>query len=466
MKKSKISGACIVLLILAYLVMAQGGNTNQEVNYDFSNTELQNKLNTDQSSVDSYMNYFFPGKVLNIQDDTTSLEYSQTSIKHPNGAEIFPDNYPDMTVFIATENGFIIKLPEGAKLGKADIPVDGEVEIDTQGSQVTMPDGSEIIGKVNYKEGRPYIKGKDSLAINGITYFPNVDTSIEFNHDTPPNEFMAENFLLDIGVSQNTIVIYPDKQIVRSDDIILFTTNGIGYTIVNDGGIVFNSESTGYGYEKLYVFGAGEIKESPSGFSDPSFIKIGDNFYLKGFDSSLDYSKPVIFPEITDGEQTIGDGKQTTNDGIPRVTEDLRANSLTKKEIKDYITKMAEKYKVPPELAISVGYAESGLSQIDPKTGKLLTDGRGSFGLFQLQKGTAKDMGVKDISDWRQNSEGGIKYLSKQIGKFGTYEKALAAYNWGPSNLNKKGYDNAPSGTKNYVQKVLARCGNACKKLS
>ena len=36
-------------------------------------------------------------------------------------------------------------------------------------------------------------------------------------------------------------------------------------------------------------------------------------------------------------------------------------------------------------------------------------------------------------------------------------DKAIAAYNWGPGNVARKGMDNMPMETRNYVNKVGAR---------
>lgn len=47
------------------------------------------------------------------------------------------------------------------------------------------------------------------------------------------------------------------------------------------------------------------------------------------------------------------------------------------------------------------------------------------------------------------------EYLRKNYDRFGTWEKALTAYNWGPTNLSKKGLKASPASTKKYVKNVL-----------
>jgi soluble lytic murein transglycosylase-like protein len=119
----------------------------------------------------------------------------------------------------------------------------------------------------------------------------------------------------------------------------------------------------------------------------------------------------------------------------------------------------------PPTLVKAVMQVESaGKSKaVSPK---------GAAGLMQLMPSTAKDLGVTDRFDPQQNVEGGSKYLQQQLSKFGDSKLALAAYNWGPDNLQraiartkkaglKPTWENildtvfVPKETQKYVNKVL-----------
>ena len=62
---------------------------------------------------------------------------------------------------------------------------------------------------------------------------------------------------------------------------------------------------------------------------------------------------------------------------------------------------------------------------------------KGASGLMQLMPATAKELGVKDRFDPTQNVEGGSRYLQQMIKKYGKTDLALAAYNWGPNNIDK-----------------------------
>jgi len=77
---------------------------------------------------------------------------------------------------------------------------------------------------------------------------------------------------------------------------------------------------------------------------------------------------------------------------------------------------------------------------------------------MQLLPSTAADMGVHNIADPAQNIEGGAKYLAKMRDKYrGNMDAALAAYNWGPGNLDKYGMNKAPEETRKYLAEVMGR---------
>ena len=88
-------------------------------------------------------------------------------------------------------------------------------------------------------------------------------------------------------------------------------------------------------------------------------------------------------------------------------------------------------------------------------------EGSGAYGLFQLMAPTAREMGV-DRKDPALNVYGGLKYMRRMMDKFGSADKAYAAYNWGPGNLDKliasKGdawRANLPPETSKYVTFIL-----------
>jgi len=88
----------------------------------------------------------------------------------------------------------------------------------------------------------------------------------------------------------------------------------------------------------------------------------------------------------------------------------------------------------------------------------------GAFGLMQLMPGTASGLGVTNSADPYQNIMGGTKYLSQMYSKYGNWENALGAYNWGTGNmdsflktgLGKKGQP-MPNETKKYIPSVMGK---------
>jgi soluble lytic murein transglycosylase-like protein len=88
-----------------------------------------------------------------------------------------------------------------------------------------------------------------------------------------------------------------------------------------------------------------------------------------------------------------------------------------------------EKY-APPSLVKAVIQVESAGK---PEA----VSSKGAGGLMQLMPATAKQLGVEDRFDPEQNVEGGSRYLQQMLDKYGKTDIALAAYNWGPGNIDK-----------------------------
>lgn len=77
----------------------------------------------------------------------------------------------------------------------------------------------------------------------------------------------------------------------------------------------------------------------------------------------------------------------------------------------------------------------------------------GAIGLTQLMPGTARELGV-DPHDPIANLDGGARYLSQQLDRFGSVPLALAAYNAGPGRVAAAGGIPQISETQRYVRNV------------
>ncbi len=90
--------------------------------------------------------------------------------------------------------------------------------------------------------------------------------------------------------------------------------------------------------------------------------------------------------------------------------------------------------------------------------GKHLLSGAGAKGPFQFMDGTASQMGLQgnQVNDLDYSAAAAAKYLSQLKSQFGgDMSKAVAAYNWGPGNVQKNGLANLPAETSNYLANVL-----------
>lgn len=136
----------------------------------------------------------------------------------------------------------------------------------------------------------------------------------------------------------------------------------------------------------------------------------------------------------------------------------LGVSAATGASVTQMIATAAAKYGVPSQIAVEVGVQESGLNQsaVSPA---------GAIGVMQLEPATAAQLGV-DPYNTQSNINGGVQYLSQLYAQYGSWDLALAAYNWGPGNVSNalasnpsNPLANAPAETQNYVSSILTGAG-------
>jgi hypothetical protein len=111
------------------------------------------------------------------------------------------------------------------------------------------------------------------------------------------------------------------------------------------------------------------------------------------------------------------------------------------------ISEAAEAFGVDPALVRSVIAVESNFN---PNS----TSPRGAMGLMQLMPATARELGVQNAYDPVENIRAGTRYLKMLVDRYdGNIDMALAAYNWGMGNLEKRPAQ-MPSETRSYIAHV------------
>lgn len=113
------------------------------------------------------------------------------------------------------------------------------------------------------------------------------------------------------------------------------------------------------------------------------------------------------------------------------------------------IDKLAHQYSISKHLIMAVVATESCFNSKAESP-------KGARGLMQLMPITARELGVKDPFDHKENLRGGVEYLGKLSKRFNYNPKlTLAAYNAGPGNVEKyQGIPPFPE-TEAYVEKVM-----------
>jgi soluble lytic murein transglycosylase-like protein len=117
---------------------------------------------------------------------------------------------------------------------------------------------------------------------------------------------------------------------------------------------------------------------------------------------------------------------------------------------KDYIRTLRNtelKYNMPKGLLTYVAYLESNFN---PNA----VSHKGAVGIMQIVPRWHPEVNARDPYDAIPYSAKYLTYLKK---RFGSWELALAAWNWGEGNMSKYSFYDAPRETRNFVKKIIAK---------
>lgn len=152
-------------------------------------------------------------------------------------------------------------------------------------------------------------------------------------------------------------------------------------------------------------------------------------------------------------DQVEQDAKKSVEESIPEFDqvfeEKMNQSNLKNQSIDQYLRKVSRSKGVDESLVRAVIQTESNF-----EPGARSQDG--AIGLMQLMPETARELGIDNPENPRENIKGGVEYLGKMMDKYDSLEEALAAYNAGPEAVDRHGGVPPFDETQNYVKKVLS----------
>jgi soluble lytic murein transglycosylase-like protein len=143
-------------------------------------------------------------------------------------------------------------------------------------------------------------------------------------------------------------------------------------------------------------------------------------------------------------------GRDQEPEALPRASAMWRLEAGTYAQL---IEGAASRHGLDPALLTAMAQVESAFDAraVSPK---------GACGLLQLMPATAERFGVQDVFDAAQNVDGGARYMSWLLERFGgRTDLALAGYNAGEGAVDRHRGIPPYSETRQYVHRVLQGAG-------
>ncbi|HEX03610.1 MAG TPA: lytic transglycosylase domain-containing protein [Bacteroidetes bacterium] len=189
-------------------------------------------------------------------------------------------------------------------------------------------------------------------------------------------------------------------------------------------------------YNSMYteVLGDQLAGQGALGITDMIYRQLMEQKGVEPFSDEINESSPSLY-------------QSPPNDLLAQMTA---SHTSTRADFETLAIEAADRYDLDPRLVQAVIRAES-------EWDSTAVSSAGAMGLMQLMPDTATELGVMDAFDAEQNIDGGARYLRQMLDRYdGELSVALAAYNAGPSAVDKHGGVPPFEETRQYVQKILS----------
>lgn len=175
-----------------------------------------------------------------------------------------------------------------------------------------------------------------------------------------------------------------------------------------------------------------------------------DNTDTGTFKPSMSSPVNIVIANLLKESQIVDSSSAAEQNQLPAIStpnpQPLKLSSSP--ALEEIIGKASRQYGVDVALIKAVIKTESNFN---PKA----VSHAGAQGLMQLMPGTARGLGVTDSFDPGQNIMAGTRFLKDMLKRYhGNLDSALAAYNWGPGNVDRKGTASLPQETREYLVRV------------
>ncbi len=170
---------------------------------------------------------------------------------------------------------------------------------------------------------------------------------------------------------------------------------------------------------------------------------------------------------VMQGNETEEPGLQTAGDIEANIIEDgfeIMKSTFTQwptgsEPYQGAITQAAMNHNVPIAILAWLLWKESRYNPAIISGAK--RSPVGAMGIAQFMPATAKELlgSAEAALDPALAIPGAASYLAWLYNKLDTWEEALAAYNWGIGNVQRKGIENAPAETIDYYTTIISKSG-------